>query len=273
MATVAGYERAMDKNAVIARVIAAALFLIMPLAMFLSACAQVPITGRPQLMLVGDEQATQLGAQAAQEVMAKEPVVTDTEQSRMVERIGRRIAAQVDSPYQWRFHLVGKDIPNAFALPGGYVFVYEGLFQYARNEDQVAAVVAHEIAHVLARHGAERMSVATATQLGAGLAGTALNLPPTTMQAFGIAANYGVIMPYSRAQESEADRIGLILAAQAGYPPEAAIELWRNMMQAPGAKPPAFLSTHPSDQQRIADIQKHLPEARRHFQAAGQAAR
>lgn len=247
------------------RAIALSLFLVLAAAFITVSCAEAPYTGRQQLMLVGDEQATQMGNQAAQEVLTKEPVVTGTPRAEMVQRVGRRIAAVTDSQYQWQFHLVDKDIPNAFALPGGHVFVYEGLFQYARTEPQLAAVVAHEIAHVLARHGAERMSVAAATQLGTGLAGSTLGLSPTVMQAFGIAANYGVVMPYSRTQETESDRIGIMLMAQAGYPPEAAIELWRNMMQAPGQKPPAFLSTHPSDQQRIEDIRKHLPEARRHY--------
>jgi predicted Zn-dependent protease len=230
------------------------------------ACAEAPYTGRQQLMLVGDDQATEMGNQAAQEVLTKEPVVTGTPQAQMVQRVGQRIAAVTESPYKWQFHLVGKDVPNAFALPGGHVFVYEGLFKYARTEPQLAAVIGHEIAHVLARHGSERMSVAAATQLGTGIAGSTLGLSPTVMEAFGIAANYGVVMPYSRTQESESDRIGIILMAKAGYPPEAAIELWQNMMQAPGDKPPAFLSTHPSDQQRIADIRKHLAEARKYYQ-------
>lgn len=235
------------------------------LATILAACATAPYTGRQQLMLVGDEQATEMGNQAAQEVLTKEPIVTGTPQAQMVQRVGQRIAAVTDSQYKWQFHLVGKDVPNAFALPGGHVFVYEGLFKYARTEDQLAAVIGHEIAHVLARHGSERMSVAAATQLGTSITGSTLGLSPTVMQAFGIAANYGVVMPYSRTQESESDRIGLIIMAKAGYQPEAAIELWQNMMQAPGDKPPAFLSTHPSDQQRIADIRKHLPEARKYY--------
>lgn len=258
----------MDRKAVIHRIVAACLLLIAAVVMLVAACAEAPYTGRQQLMLVGDDQATQMGNQAAQEILAKEPIVTGTPQARMVQRVGGRIAAVTESQYQWQFHLVGQDIPNAFALPGGHVFVYEGLFKYARTEDELAAVIGHEIAHVLARHGAERMSIAAATQLGTGLAGSTLGLSPTVMQAFGIAANYGVVMPYSRTQESESDRIGLILMAKAGYPPEAAIALWQNMMQAPGAKPPAFLSTHPSDQQRIEDIRRHLPEAQRYLRPA-----
>ena len=228
----------------------------------LHACAQAPYTGRQQLMLVSDQEANQMGMQAAQEVRTTEPVITGTPQADKVQVIGRRIAAvEKDSGYDWRFHLIGKDIPNAFALPGGNVFVYQGLFKYARNDAQLAAVIAHEIAHVLARHGSERMSVAMASQMATGVAGQAAG-SDAFAQAFGMAANYGVVMPYSRTQESEADRIGLILMAKAGYPPEAAVDLWRNMMTAPGAKPPEFLSTHPANETRIRDIQHWIPEAR-----------
>ncbi|MEG6551672.1 M48 family metallopeptidase [Desulfocurvibacter africanus] len=261
---------AMDMNPSFAfpRTLVMILALATTLAAILAACAEAPYTGRQQLMLVGDDQASEMGNQAAQEVLTKEPVVTGTPQAQMVQRVGQRIAAVTESQYKWQFHLVGKDVPNAFALPGGHVFVYEGLFKYARTEPQLAAVIGHEIAHVLARHGSERMSVAAATQLGTGIAGSTLGLSPTVMEAFGIAANYGVVMPYSRTQESESDRIGIILMAKAGYPPEASIELWQNMMQAPGDKPPAFLSTHPSDQQRIANIRKHLAEAQKYYQPA-----
>lgn len=228
-------------------------------------CATAPVTGRRQLILMSDSEMTQLGMTSANELLRKEPIERGTPAARAVEAIGQRIATAAGTQgITWRFHTIRKDIPNAFALPGGEVFVYTGILKYARNDAQLAAVLGHEIAHVLARHGAERMSIAVASQAGAALAGAAVG-DPQFAQAMGIAANYGVVLPYSRTQESEADRIGLILMAKAGYPPEAAIDLWRNMMQVPGQKPPPFLATHPSNEQRIADIKQYIPEARQYL--------
>ena len=235
------------------------------MAAVLYACATAPITGRQQFIMLPDSEMNAMGLDAAKEITTKEPVERGTQHAAMVERVGRRIAAVSDAPgYQWSFNLIAKDIPNAFCLPGGKVFVYEGLFKYARTEEQLAAVMSHEVAHALARHGAERMSMSMAAQGVGAVAGSALG-NPNFAQAFGVAANYGVILPYSRTQESEADRIGLILMAKAGYPPEAAVTLWQNMMQVPGGKTPEFMSTHPATETRIRDIKAHLPEARSYY--------
>ena len=243
--------------------LAAALSVVGTLAV-LAACATAPYTGRQQLMLVSDSQAQQAGLAAAQEVISQEPVEKGTAAAARVERIGNRIAAVTDGGYPWRFFVINKDVPNAFALPNGDIFVYTGMFPYAQTDDDLAAVLGHEIAHVLARHGAERMSVSMASQTGASLAGAAIGSDQAA-QLLGLAINTGVVLPYSRTQESEADHVGLILMAKAGYPPEAALNIWRRMQSAPGDSPPEFLSTHPAPATRIEQIKAFLPEARKHL--------
>ncbi len=232
-------------------------------------CASAPYTGRSQLILISEDQERSLGFSAYQSLVKKEKVVRGTAASEMLERVGSRIAAAADRPdYDWEFVLIENDqVANAFALPGGKVFVYTGILEYTKNEAGLATVVGHEIAHVLARHGAERMSIGLLSQIGETALVAAVNSQsPTAVRAFqsayGIAANIGVILPYSRQQEYEADRIGLILMAKAGYDPHAALDFWERMSRsAQGPKPPPFLSTHPTDEARIKKIQGLLPEA------------
>ena len=243
------------------------------LALFLSACATAPYTGRTQLMLIDPGQEMALGQQAAQQIMQEVPVSNDPRLVGRVRNVGQRIAQAANRPdFNWEFHVI--DEPNqinAFALPGGKVFVYTGMLRLADTDAELATVMAHEIAHVLTRHGAERMSNALLAQMGGAAAAQALNIQsPGALQAFnvayGLATNVGVILPHSRSQETEADRIGLILMAQAGYDPRAAVSFWEKMMgTGKGARGPAFLSTHPTDQQRIAQIQSFLPEAMRYY--------
>lgn len=210
-----------------------------------------------------------MGFSAYQSLVKKEKVVKGTAASEMLERVGGRIAAAADRPdYDWEFVLVENDqLANAFALPGGKVFVYTGILKYTKNEAGLATVVGHEIAHVLARHGAERMSMGLLAQLGEAALLTAVNSQsPTAVRAFqgayGMAANIGVILPYSRQQEYEADRIGLILMAKAGYDPRSALDFWERMSRSSGdPKQPPFLSTHPTDEARIEKIRELLPEA------------
>lgn len=238
-------------------------------------CATVPYTKRSQFMLVSESQETQLGAAAFQEVLKKEPVSRDPAANAAVREVGERIARAADRPdYKWEFVVI--DDPktvNAFALPGGKVAVYTGLFPVARDEAGLAVVMGHEVAHALARHGAERISQQQAVQLGAIGASVALgSAAPATqsaiMQAFGLGAQVGVLLPFSRKQESEADQIGMILMAKAGYDPEAAVGLWERMRTASGGKgPPELLSTHPSDDTRIERIREFLPQARRYYVA------
>ena len=233
-----------------------------------AACTTAPYTGRSQLILVSPEQAESMGDQAADQILKESRLSTDQAKVQKVEEVGRNIAQAADRPdFEWEFHTIeAPDTANAFALPGGKIFGYTGIFRYADTPAELATVMSHEVAHVLVRHGSERMSMELITSLGEEAARSALGLEsPVAMQAFekayGAATNVGVILPYSRKQELEADQVGLILMARAGYDPRAAVTFWKKMMQASGEKPPAFLSTHPTEEQRIREIEAFLPQA------------
>lgn len=237
-------------------------------------CATVPYTDRTQLIMVSAAEEMALGADAYKQVLSKAEIVRDPVLTAPVVEVGNRIAAVADKPeYQWEFNVI--DDPkqvNAFALPGGKVAVYTGLFPVAQDTGALAAVMAHEVAHALARHGAERMSQTQLVQLGAvalaiGLGGQSAAVQNTAMQAFGLGAQVGVLLPFSRSQESEADHIGLILMAKAGYEPEYALALWQRMeARSEGGQPLEFLSTHPGYGTRQDQIRAWLPEARRYYQ-------
>jgi len=231
-------------------------------ALVVAGCTSAPVTGRSQFILISPQQSQALGISAYQQIKQQTPVVTGTEQARMVERIGQRIAAIAPgtSGYAWEFNLFRDPTPNAFALPGGKVGVNTGLFDVAENEAQLAAVMAHEVGHVVAQHSAERMSRDMVAQLGIGAIGAATASPELTNLA-AAAATLGVTLPFTRSQEAEADHIGLIYMARAGYDPRAAVELWKNFQSAGGSRPPAFLSTHPSPENRIARLEELMPEA------------
>jgi predicted Zn-dependent protease len=193
-----------------------------------------------------------------------------------VERIGVRLARAAErSDYRWEFSVIDEKQVNAFALPGGKVAVYTGIFPVAEDSDGLAVVMGHEIAHVIARHGAERMSQGLAAELGANVLGAAVGGGPSAnlvLAAYGLGAQLGVLLPYGRTQESEADHIGLILMAQAGYDPRAAIGFWQRMAGASrGGSPPEFLSTHPSHETREQQIREWLPEALQYFDATRRA--
>ncbi len=229
------------------------------LAALLAGCAEAPVTGRHQLILVPESQDAQMGLQAYQEIKKQEKVSNDPKLNQEVQEVGRRIAAVSGHPdWDWQFTVFQNDDPNAFALPGGKVGVNTGLFKVAKNDDQLATVLGHEVGHAIARHGAERMSQGIATQLGEAAVGIGTGLPPELTAE---AANLLVTLPYSRTQESEADHIGLILMAKAGYDPRQAIELWQNFQKLGGDKPPEFLSTHPSEGTRVERLQQLMPEA------------
>jgi predicted Zn-dependent protease len=213
---------------------------------------------------------TTMAAQQSKEILQKEKISRDPQMNGSVTEVGRRIAAAASQPdYQWEFHVIDNPkTANAFCLPGGKVFVYTGLFRYIQDEPQLAAVIGHEVAHALARHGAERVSMVLLAQTGGAVLGAASGMDAQVFQqAFGVAANYGVVLPFSRSQESEADRIGLILMAKAGYPPQAALAFWDNMARGEKGQqqPPAFLSTHPATADRIAAIERDIPEAMRYY--------
>lgn len=242
--------------------------LLVALCAALAACAHAAYTNRSQMLLISEGQEMQLGLQASQDVLKKEKESSDQMQAERVKRIGRRIAVAANKPeYKWEFHLIEKNDVNAFCLPGGKVFVYTGILNLATTNDELAAVMGHEIAHALERHGGERMSTAMMLQFGGQAASIALGAgtsPAVSQvfgQAYGIGAQVGVLLPHSRTQESEADEVGMILAAMAGYEPSGALTLWKKMdayQKSKGQSPPAFLSTHPASQQRIADIQAKM---------------
>jgi len=248
----------------------------LPLVLGAVACATAPYTRRSQLILVSADQENQLGAQAYGEVIGKSKVDARETVTAPVETVGRRLARVADRPdYQWRFVVL--DDPkqaNAFCLPGGKVAVYTGLFPIARDSGGLATVLGHEIAHAVARHGAERISQGAVAQAGQSVLGAVLGGGPTAntiLAAYGMGAQLGVLLPYSRTQESEADHIGLLLMARAGYDPRDALAFWQRMEAAGGKAPPEFLSTHPSHGAREQQIRAWLPEALRYYDASARA--
>ena len=241
-----------------------------------NACRTVPETGRRQLALVSAEQELQLGLAAFDEIKEETPISKNPKDNALVSRVGARIAAQAakDLPNaQWEFVVFDSPEANAFCLPGGKVGVYEGLIPIAQNEAGLATVIGHEVAHAAAHHGGERMSRAMAAQgLGQAL-GASITDPrwqQVTMIAYGLGANVGYELPQSRGNESEADHIGLMYMARAGYDPEEAIRFWERFSEHhKGASgPPAFLRTHPMDSRRIADLRRLMPEAKAEYQRA-----
>jgi len=245
-------------------------------AALLAGCAAAPYTRRSQLILISPEEENKLGARAFQQVLGKSHLDGRAQVNGAVEAVGQRLARVAERPdFSWRF--VAIDDPkqqNAFCLPGGKVAVYTGIFPLAESTNGLAVVLGHEIAHALARHGAERMSQGLVTQAGGSLLGAWLGGGPgpnTILAAYGLGAQLGVLLPYSRTQESEADHIGLLLMARAGYDPRGALAFWQRMERAAGGAPPEFLSTHPSHGTREQQIQAWLPEAMRYYEASAHA--
>lgn len=242
-------------------------------------CYTVPETGRKSLVIVPAEQEAQLGAQAFAEIRTQERLSTDPNALDRVTRVGQRIAAAVgdDLPgAQWEFVVFDSPELNAFALPGGKVGVYTGLLNLATSDDELAIVIGHEIAHVTARHGGERMTIQQGVQLGGAVLGGAAdsrlsaNASNLLKLAYGAGSQVLGVLPHSRMQESEADKIGLRYAARAGYDPRAAVSFWLKMnqqRQGTGA-PPKFLSTHPSGDDRIADLNAEIPQVIPLYEAA-----
>lgn len=238
------------------------------LSIAVAACAQAPITDRQQFILVSNDQANELGADAYQQILAQSKVSRDPQLNTVVERVGRRIAAAADDPgFDWEFTVIQDPNPNAFALPGGKVGVHTGLFKVVENEAQLAAVMAHEIGHAVARHSAERMSRQIAVEGGLAVAGAASPGIAQYGQVLQQAATLGLVLPFSREQEAEADEIGLVYMARAGYDPRASIDLWQNFASYGGSRPPEFLSTHPSPGNRIERLKRAMPRALAIYQA------
>ncbi len=249
----------------------------------LTACTTVPITGRQQLNLISDASMLSMSFQEYNKFIKQNKLSTNQEQVTMVRRVGARIQRAVEiyfrqnhmqtelSNYAWEFNLVDSKEVNAWCMPGGKVVVYTGILPITQDEAGLAVVMGHEIAHAVAKHGNERMSQGLLAQMGGIALSEALKTKPAATQqlwmaVYGLGAEFGVLMPYSRLQEHEADRLGLIFMAMAGYDPHAAVDFWQRMTaQKGGGAPPEFLSTHPSDQKRIQNIQSLIPEAMRYY--------
>jgi predicted Zn-dependent protease len=242
---------------------------VMLAAVLLAACQQAPMTGRRQLILLPESQDTQMGLEAYQQILDESKVAKNPDHDRSVQEVGRRIAKVSPHPdWDWQFTLIDDPEPNAFALPGGKVGVNTGLFQVAKNDAQLAAVLGHEVAHAIARHGAERMSQGLLAQGAAAAVGIGTGSAAYAEMA-AQAATLGIILPYSRTQEAEADHIGTIYMAEAGYDPREAIALWKNFESFGGERPPEFLSTHPAPGSRIAELEELMPEALEVYEAHG----
>ncbi len=250
------------------------------LALILISCATSP-TGRKQVVLLGDGQINQLGAQSFEELKKQTPIERDPKINAYVKCITNPITeaargrSSVDS---WEIVVFQDKTPNAFALPGGKIGVHTGLLPIAKNEGQLAAVIGHEVGHVIAKHGNERMSQGTLAQVimaGADVAtgGMTAGTKQAVMAGLGVGAQYGVLLPFSRAQESEADIIGLELMSKAGFDPHQSVELWRNMGAAGGGKPPEWMSTHPSDSTRMAGLSENIPKHVAAYESAKAAGR
>ncbi len=225
-------------------------------------CETAPVTGRQQLILMSEGDAQKMGLQAYQKILGEAKLSNDKSKVERVRKIGRRIAAVSGQPnLKWEFNVIEDDTPNAFALPGGKVGVHTGLFKVAKNDNQLATVMAHEVAHAIARHSAERVSQQMALQVG--LAGLGMAGPQAGqyVQMAAAASKLGIILPFSRKQEAEADEIGLMLMARAGYDPREAVTLWQNFRSYGGSRPPEFLSTHPAPDSRIGRLRALMPKA------------
>jgi predicted Zn-dependent protease len=225
-------------------------------------CATSP-TGRSQLVLMPDSEINQMGLQAFTSIKKETSVERSTVTNRYVQCVAQAITREVGG--SWEVVVFNDADANAFALPGGKIGVYTGLLKVAENQDQLATVIGHEVAHVLARHSNERVSQQFAVEQGLSLINAIANpqsgTGQTLMGLLGVGAQYGVLMPYSRIQESEADILGLDLMAKAGFDPRESTRLWVNMARAGGGQPPEFLSTHPSHSTRISELNAHMPVA------------
>ena len=247
------------------------------------ACHKVPITGRNQVSLISESQMIGMSLASYSEFLAKNPPVSQADaNARMVTKIGTDMQKAVETfmkdkglskrleGYKWEFNLVNENTVNAWCMPGGKVVVYSGLLPVTQTEGALACVMGHEIAHAVARHGNERMSQGLLIEAGGLALSVALSQKPQLTQAlflqsYGISSQLGMLA-YSRTHESEADKMGLIFMAIAGYDPNEAVGFWERMEKASGGnKPPEILSTHPSDATRIADIKAFLPEAMKYY--------
>ena len=242
----------------------------------LTACTTSP-TGRSQLLLMSDDQLNQMGAQAFDQYQQKLPAA-DAASQRYVQCVAQAIVAELPNAQRqqnWEVEVFKADEPNAFALPGGYMGVNSGMLNVADNQAQLATVLGHEVGHVLANHANERASTENATQLGLSVLSSSAGMESAggeqLMGLLGMGAQYGILLPFSRRHESEADVIGLRLMAKAGFDPRESVTLWQNMQRAGGGGPPEWMSTHPSQGQRISGLEASMQPALDDYERARQA--
>lgn len=240
------------------------------LVLLLVSCQKAPVTERKQLILISETTEIQLGAQAFSRIIKESKLCMDKTIVEKVKEVGNRIAKVANRPdYKWEFVVIEDSAVNAFCLPGGKIGIYTGILPYTVDEEGLATVISHEVGHAIARHGAERMSMILLSQLGQLALNLIVDVENPLMRealnkAYGVATGVGVILPFSRKQELEADRIGISLMQKAGYDPRGALKFWKRMKQArQGKEPPAYLSTHPVDDERIAQIEKILQSGQR----------
>ena len=251
--------------------------------MLLAGCSSVPLTGRKQVLLVSDQEVLSSSLTQYNDYIKTATKSSNAKQSAMVTRVGQKIAAATEQylrqnglesevkNFAWEFNLVKDQQLNAFCMPGGKIVVYEGLLGIVSSDDELAVVVGHEVAHAVAKHSNERMSQQLMAQYGAAILGQAVSNRSTAVQqlatsVYGIGAQYGVMLPFSRKHESEADYMGLVFMTMAGYNPDVAVGFWQKMSAGGSGSVPEFMSTHPSDATRIAEIKKWLPEIKAKYQ-------
>lgn len=246
-------------------------------------CATVPVTGRKQLSLISNSDLLPMSYDNYKGVLDSTNVSSNKQQAEMVRRVGVKIQKAVETymaqnnasdhlaGYEWEFNLIDEDMANAWCMPGGKVAFYAGIMPICKDETGVAVVMGHEVAHAIANHGAERMSQGLLQQMGGAALDVAMvNQPNETRAlfgvAYGVASNYGAVLPFSRLHESEADKMGLIFMAMAGYDPREAPKFWERMSKnSGGAAPPEFMSTHPSHETRIRELNEQIPEAMKYY--------
>jgi predicted Zn-dependent protease len=258
-------------------------FLLLIIALvLLSGCGSVPLTGRKQILLVSDQDVLSSSLTEYNDYIKTAKLSTNKTKTAQVVRVGKKIAAATEAylksnglesevqNFAWEFNLVQDDQVNAFCMPGGKIVVYEGLMKLVDSDDELAVVVGHEVAHAVAKHSNERMSQQLLAQYGSAaleqaVSGSSAAVQTVAGTVYGLGAQYGVMLPYSRKHEYEADQMGLIFMAIAGYNPDKAVTFWTKMSSASSASVPEIMSTHPSDTNRISEIQKFLPEAKKYM--------
>ena len=245
--------------------------------LLLAGCSSVPLTGRKQVLLVSDQEVLSSSLTQYNDYIKTAKKSTNANKSAMVTRVGKKIAAATEDylrangmadevkNFSWEFNLVNDPQVNAFCMPGGKIVVYEGLLPLVSSDDELAVVIGHEVAHAVAKHSNERMSQQLMAQYGAAILGAAVSNKSAAVQqaantVYGVGAQYGVMLPFSRKHESEADYMGLVFMTMAGYNPDVAVNFWQKMSAGKSGATPEFMSTHPSDATRISEIQRALPE-------------